>query len=220
MPLDYEKAYRDAYRKNVAEVKRQLSNKELDTKVRNFCNLHDFKEKDVRTLILKYDIVAALFAKNPNTQNFYEKTAAQYIKNIKGVVDFELLPSNKLVVAGGAVMEKKNWKVLGGRTRAKTIDFTWNYKGLVFYAAHKYTKQSGGSQGNQYKDLQNFIEEALPCTKHNTRFIAIADGDFYGGQNGLAGRSRIDYLKHLASNQVVYACTIDELERLLQKITG
>ena len=218
MPLDYERKYVEKYRSNVNNAPEAVKRGELDKKINHFCKLHGFVRDEVKDQIKTNRIVAACFAKNPNKQNFYERAAGFFIKNIDGITDFELLPTNSLGVFSGAVMSKSELKERGGYAQAKTIDFRWRYRGFQFYAGHKYTKQEGGSQGNQYKDLQRFITEALPCSLSNVRFLAIADGEFYNGANGQAGMSRIEHLKSLASNGRVFACTINDIEELLPQI--
>lgn len=216
MPLDYEKRFREAYRSNVEKVAEEVKQGKLDDKIDNFCSLHDISHDHLIQQIKSNRIVAACFAINPKKQNFYEKTAAKHIRNISGVEKFETLPNNALVVMQGAVLDRRSLRAQGGTAIAKTIDFKWEYRTATFYASHKYTKQEGGSQGSQYKDLQIFIEQARDTTLRDTFFIAIADGAFYSGQNGQAGVSRIERLKALASGDKVFACRIDEIEALMK----
>ncbi len=184
----------------------------------NFCCCHDFELDPVIEQINTNDVVAACFAVNPNKQDFYEKVAADFIRRIDGVVDFQNLPNNALSVLNGGVFPKKKLTELGGVSGAKTIDFQWKYGGVTFYASHKYTKERGGSQESAYKDLQNFISESANTTLRETFFIAIADGDYYLTENGQAGTRRIDRLEQLASSDKVHACTIDELEGLMKRL--
>lgn len=216
MPLDYEKLFREAYRSNVEKVAEEASEGKLDDKIDNFCSLHDVSRDHLMRQIQSNRIVAACFAINPNKQNFFEKTAAKHIGNISGVEKFETLPNNALVVMQGAVLDRRSLRAQGGTALAKTIDFKWEYRAATFYASHKYTKQEGGSQGSQYKDLQIFIEQARDTTLRDTFFMAIADGAFYSGQNGQAGASRMERLKALASGGKVFACGIDEIEALMK----
>lgn len=65
----------------------------------------------------------------------------------------------------GAVIEKNELKLY---PKAKTIDFEWDYKGYKIYASHKYTKDRGGAQDNQYKDLQEFIRQCRESTLKKT----------------------------------------------------
>ena len=215
--LDYETLFKEQYKANVRDTPRIARSGEIDEKIKNFCQLHGFEKEEVLEQIETNNIVAACFAINPNKQNFYERTAGDFIEKINGVTEFEILPTNKLVVSNGAVTSKNDLDKQGGSTTAKTIDFTWKYGGAKFYASHKYTKQEGGAQGNQYKDLQAFITEARQTTLKNTYFIAIADGDFYLQNDRQAGMRRIEWLKNQASNSV-FACTICELEELMASI--
>ena len=49
-------------------------------------------------------------------------------------------------------------------------------------------------------------------------FIAIADGEFYDGQDGEARKTRIERLKELGSTKV-FACKINDLEILMKEKT-
>ena len=75
------------------------------------------------------------------------------------------------------------------------------------------------AQGSAYKDLQNFIAQANPTTARNTFFVAIADGNFYQNRNGQARMSRIDRLRNLVTGRAVHACTINDLEALMVRIS-
>ena len=212
--LDYETLYKKAYKDNVKNTPQAARRGELDDKINNFCQLHGFEKEYILEQITTNDVVAACFSKNPNKQNFYEEIAADFIKEINGVTDFEKLPTNNLFVVSGGVMTKEELRRHGVSAVAKTIDFCWKYGDVQFYASHKYTKQEGGSQGNQYKDLQAFISAARGTNKENTCFVAIADGEFYLGKDGQSGKPRIRRLKDLVTENV-FACTICELEKLM-----
>ena len=139
--------------------------------------------------------------------------SAKIIQNIKGVEDFQNLSNNSLYLVSGVVISKSEKDKGGFQSKTKTIDFYWKYKGKIFYASHKYTRQGGGSQDNQYKNLKEFIKQANDSNKKDEYFIAIADGEYY------QERGRIGNLKDDANNsKVCYACTTDELENLLLDI--
>ncbi len=108
---------------------------------------------------------------------------------------------------------------MGASTEAKTIDFKWIFNHHLFYASHKHTSESGDSQGSAYKDLQTFISEANQSILQKTFFLAIADGNFYQQLNGKANTSRIDRLRAMSNNNNVFACTINEVEALMTKLT-
>ena len=221
MPIDYEEKYKKAYKDNVRYVVKQIQKGELDDKIDNFCSLHDFDRDDLISGIEKNVYLQAVFAINPNKQNIYEKIAGEYIKNIVGVTEFKKLPNDKLYISNGGIMTKEQKKQMGSVSTAKTIDFTWQFSRCDFYASHKHTTQSGGTQGGQYKDLQAFITEANKTISSNNYFIAIADGDFYQMKDTEVNTKRIDRLKKDANNQKrVYACNINELKDLMKRITA
>ena len=218
MPLDYDKKYRDAYRNNAKNAPREAERGELDDKINNFSEKFGFDSERVRYEIANNEIVAALFAKNPNKQNFYEKTAADYISRLSGVKSFKNLGNNKKGLVEGGVYSQKKLKKIGGHSEVKTIDFEWKFKDYTFYASHKHTTQSGGSQDSAYKELQKFIEQANSSTRSNIVFLAIADGEFYQKLDSNAKMTRIDRLREMSNKTKVFACTINEIEELVREI--
>ena len=219
----YEQNYKTAYIENRQILKKQIENdsflkndKQLNKKIDNFCQKYQLDKNTVIIEIKKSEVVQAFFSKDPKKQNIHEKTASSIIQEIPDIQKFKNLPNNSLYLVSGGVMDKKE-KQKGFNTETKTIDFQWEYKGSRFYASHKYTKESGGSQDNQYKNLESFIKEANQSTKTGEYFIAIADGEYY--QKTRDGKKKIDLLKEEAnSSKGVYACSIDELPDLLQTI--
>lgn len=160
MPFDYEQKFRGAYAKNVADVGTTLSSGKIDRKIENFCELHDFHVNEVRTEIQNNKFLAACFAINPNKQNFYEIIAAEYISELLCVTSFKKLPTSELHVIDGKLFTRAEAQRLYRKSpsrkgEAKTIDFSWACGSIQFYAAHKYTKQEGGAQGNQSESRLN-----------------------------------------------------------------
>ena len=218
MPPDYEKIRKKAYLTNRKDAVRAMRAGELDKKIKNFSELHGFSIKRIRKEIKTNAIVATFFAKDPSKQRIHEKIAARFIESIPGVSDFALLPNAKLYVVRGEVLESDVRKKRDVYATAKTIDFRWRYGGALFYAAHKYTKGEGGGQGNQYRDLQEFLNESKASSLSDIFFIAIADGVFYLNQNGQAGISRMEKLKELSNKKTTHACAIGDLEELMKKL--
>lgn len=224
MPFDYEQKYREAYAENVLRIAETLESGKIDRKIENFCELHGFSVAELHAEIVRNKFLAAVFALNPNKQNFYETVAAKYIKELSCVDDFRKLPSSALYIIGGRLLSREEAKRVTRQNRStrrdhKTVDFSWMCNGIQFYAAHKYTKQEGGAQVNQYHDLQTFVRESVSNLDDNVHFIAIADGSFYEQQNGLAGTTRIKRLHALAGgSERVHVCRLDEIESLLLSI--
>lgn len=224
MPFDYEQKFREAYADNVLRIAETLESGKIDRKIENFCELHGFSVDELRAEIVCNKFLAAVFAINPNKQNFYETAAAEYIAELSCVAGFKKLPGSALYIIGGKLLSREDAKRVTRQNRStrrdhKTVDFSWMCDGIQFYAAHKYTKQDGGAQGNQYHDLQTFVRESVSNSDDNVHFIAIADGPFYQMQNGLAGTTRMERLRALASDSdSVHVCSLDEIETLLLSI--
>lgn len=139
------------------------------------------------------------------------------------VEDCRILPTNSLYVLDGMIMKEPEVKhYLSQKSKVnpppKTIDIVYQHCKSTYYVSHKYTKDEGGSQGKQYKDLQRFIEHANLSNEDDTYFIAIGDGNFYLNQNGHVDISRINRLKKLANNKNVFACRMEELQPLMEKL--
>ena len=197
----------------------QKEDKDLMRKLDNFSNKYDIELNYIKKEIRKGNKIAlAVFAKDPNKQNFYEKTAAKYISKIEGVRNFKNLGNQELYICGGVVFGKEK---LEQYPKAKTIDFCWEYASYKVYASHKYTSEEGGSQGSAYKDLQLFIEEARENKENNTLFLVIADGVYYTKIDRKLGITRIENLKSSCTKSVS-VCSIyglrDWLERLKQHL--
>ena len=217
MTLDYEAKYKEVFRQNVNDTPKAAIAGELDRKIDNFCKLHDFDRNKVIREIQNNRMLAAMFAKNPNKQNFYANLAAEYIKNIPGVSNFNQV-NNKLYLLGGGVFKHQELKARNASNKAISIDFVWNFSDQVIYATHKYTKGVGGSQKSAYKDVQEFIKEANDSTSSNKFFLAIADGDHYQTLDNSVGMLRLKRLQNLSNNNQVFACSINSLEELLNRL--
>lgn len=212
----YKKAVAQAWKKNIAQVSDLLiaNDKKLLYKIQSASQRWDIPVSEIRESIANDKVAAAHFAVDPSKQKIHEKTAAEFIRNLNGVVDFNLLPNNALYVSNGVPITGDELKIYPA---AKTIDFKWQYGTFKIYASHKYTQDSGGAQGNQYKDLQTFIRACYGSMNSKLRFIAIADGPFYQKYNGRANKTRLDNLQSMCTPQV-RACTIYTLKEVLDTL--
>lgn len=220
MPIptpDFEAEFVKAIRKNLKEVLDLLDagDRGLKQKVSTLSSRFAFVEAEVEKKIRKDVMFRAFFAKDPGKQKLHENIAAAFIGRLPLVKKFKQLPNGALQILSGAVMSRKEIRERGATRRAKTIDFEWESCGLHVYASHKYTKQGGGAQDNQYEDLQHFIREANESRIKDALFLAIADGKYYDLKDLDAGTSKIDRLKQLANQRNVFALTISELESFL-----
>lgn len=218
--VDYIGEYKIALQKNIEEVRKDvLSNKsDMEYKISSYCSKYNLPERYVKHKILSDNVFALNFAKDPAKQTFHQSLAAKYISSIPGVEDFHELPAggkNALYIIDGVLgtcdeVDKGN---------SKSIDFSWKYKGLQFYAAHKYTADEGGSQDNQYSDLKLFLMNANKSTDKTKRYLAIGDGPYYQRKKEENGQmSRIDYMNSQFETEYAKAITVEFLEQFLESI--
>ena len=214
----YTKEIKKRWQENRKEVRELLANGDeyFMTKIINASIRWGISEEEIIKSVSNDLVAAAHFAKDPIKQNIYERIAADYISKIDDITYFENLPNNKLVVANGEVeLKKRNGKIT--RSKAKSIDFSWTYNNKKIYASHKYTKEEGGAQDNQYQDLQNFIIEARENKDKGIVFIAIADGPYYQRNDPIEGMSRMEVMEKMCTSSV-RVCDIYELEKILKNL--
>lgn len=176
--LNYKSSYNLALEKNIKQLRKQIDSKQTETKIYNWAKKFKLKPSKIRQKIINDDIFALHYIIEPARQNFYEKLAADYIKKIPNVSNFKNLPNSgasALVVQSGSIFSKKKAQ----SNASKTIDFEWDTYGYKCYASHKYTKDEGGAQDNQYNDLRNFMENSRQNNDDDIRFFAICDGAYY-----------------------------------------
>lgn len=157
--------------------------KDLVFKIKKFSEKWNVEINEVKNNLFCNDLFLLTFVKDPGKQTFHQHFAAEWIKKIEFIDNFQELSSggqNALYVVNGEIVsgkQKHNQKT------GKSIDFVWEYifndKKMLFYSTNKYTKTSGGSQDNQYKDVQEFHTEAKQSIDENIYFLSITDGPYY-----------------------------------------
>ena len=156
---------------------------DLEVKIRNFAEKWSFEEQFIMNELKTNELLLLSFVKEPGKQTFHQHFAAKYLSSLPLIENFEQLPSG-----GNDALYVVNGKIVKGKDKddqktGKSIDFKWEYtfsgKTLAFYATHKYTKSAGGSQDNQYKDVQEFHTESRNCINENILLLSITDGPYY-----------------------------------------
>ena len=187
-----------------------------ESKIKKYCKTTGY---DYNTILKKIKIDEAFrwfFIKDPIRQNIHEQTVIKFIKNISGVKNFKKYSNNEMYIVNGGLVLKSKLDTM--TPSCKSIDFYWEFNNKKIYAYHKYTKDSGGHQDNQYEDLKKFIDVCNSSSMRNVRFLAIADGAFYNTQNGKANTTKIKRLKDLANERNTFALTSYELVEWLKKL--
>ncbi len=124
------------------------------------------------------------------------------------IVDFENLPSsgkNAYYINGDGKIVK------GEKTSSKSLDFRWMTDETEFFAAHKYTRESGGTQDNQYSEMRTLLrlfQNGIVDT--HRALIVIVDGPYYTARKmeELYGYVRLQAPKS-------YACHIEQVPSIL-----
>lgn len=218
--LDYEKEYHKALLDNIKNVREDLLNNDptIVLKIENYAVKYDLPIDFIKHKILKDNIFAINFVKDPSKQTFHQNLAAKFISEIEGVEDFKTLPAggkSALYIVNGILGTED--EVIKGSS--KSIDFYWKYKDYECYAAHKYTDMDGGSQDNQYADLTNFLANASKSRYENKLFFAIGDGRYYQRKHTKTKNdcsSKIEYMNSLYKTEHSIAITTNDLERYLK----
>ena len=66
-----------------------------------------------------------------------------------------------------------------GNKPSKSIDFQWKTGKTTFYASHKYTKEGGRGQDNQYREVKGLLGNFMKCSVDSCALVVIVDGSYY-----------------------------------------
>jgi hypothetical protein len=221
--FDYEAIKKRLYQENLEEVIRAAQDPVeswLDFKVKSFCVTFEFEYDAIINLLRQNVYFAAHFIKDPGRQNFYENQALEYLRSYSifdTVVKLPASGNDSLLIINGRLFRRSE---IQNAENHKTIDFHAITNDINLYIAHKYTAEAGGAQDNQYNDLINFITQANQYIGDDY-FIALADGNYYKDlTTNLNGKrvNKLEYLKHIANKQHVFASDINNLQSVIDEI--
>lgn len=225
--LNYELEERIKRDSNILQMRRNMVGNKIDNqlklKVENFSIKFNLDFDFVKNKLLNDDLFILHFIKDPQKQSFHQNLAFKYLKNIQGIFKSELLPAcgnNALYVSNGNVLSGSD---LATSNIGKSIDFKWEIKGkdgglITCYATHKHTKSAGGSQDNQFRDVESFIKHSQSCNSVKFYFFAICDGPYYQTPYGIHS-SKINYLNatYKTGTARIVALTINDLETFMKE---
>ena len=180
-PPDYEALIQQKWQENAADVVNRLDadDAHLRQKITTYAENFGVDTKVIMSKIRTDQMFANSFAKDPNKQSLHEHSAAVYISNLQFVSEFQNLPTHGVkayyIAEGG--------EALSGSAKQgtiKTLDFTWKTGKFTCYAAHKYIKQTGGAQDNQFADILGALQR---WSKGNAQpheiLFTIVDGPYF-----------------------------------------
>lgn len=173
---------------NIENIYTDYLNDEYQFKIKNYCKKYNLNIEEINSRIrMKDRIVASIFIKEPIKQNIIENLISAYLKTPKLPVG-----GRKCVRFDGdgdIVWDK-------GNNVSKSADF---YIGRVYYT-QKYTNEHGGSQDNQFADVEQFLRNG--SKKHKVG--AILDGNYWNTHRKILE-------KEFAGNPNVKITCADEL---------
>ncbi len=184
-------------RKNVEDF--QFDENLVMCKIQGYSTKYGIPLEDTLDWIIQNNF-SILFAKDALKQNKTEKLSVNIIKplleEVFDHVSFEVLGKSSKVVVEGIVLDYDK-SIL---TRCKTVDFVGQIRSgdseYNLIATHKYTKSCGGSQDNQFKDVELFLDACSPAfnRKHDI-FLSILDGPYYTDYAYKSYNNRLEYLR-------------------------
>lgn len=196
---------------NRNNLRKEINQKWVETKIINFLQKHSLKMSidEVKDIIINDntaigDFFASVFAKDASRQNLGEGAIANIIAQIKGIENFQNLPSSNNLYLKNGEIQKLDTKPIG----LKNIDFMFTYKNYTCVCTQKYTKAKGGAQDNQYNDVLSFLNEANQIKRDDLIAIIIVDGEYYS-------KDKMENLKSVCINSNVIICSGLDLEEEL-----
>ena len=215
-PPDYDKVEMDLWRKHGSEVIDLLNKQDtgLMRRIRTFCERFGFDDKDVCQKIVDDFMFACCFAKNPTRTKLHEKEAEKYLRMFPNLIHtFRSLPSK----GKNAIYIDQNGNIVTGKTQEgiKSLDFMWGVvnTNIICIAAHKFTRERGGSQDHQRNELMRLLEQFKRCDDNKIAFFAICDGPYYD-------KSILSMLRAHERNAppFSFACPIGEVPKNVEKL--
>lgn len=197
--IDYVASFQRAYDENVLHLRANIDQPEYMIKMTNWSIRTGRPLEEIINKVKIDDLYADFFVKDPSKQSMHEKTAQEFISQSPYVNNFRKLPGNgknSLFIHDGKIISKEEHSQLGATS--KSLDFCWETGNTTFYATHKYTNDTGGSQDHQFNEVINFVRNASLFKDNNIYFLAVCDGRYYDVLN-YKGATRLSYLKSLSA---------------------
>lgn len=190
--LDYEKETNkkriDNLFRDIKIIENLKSYKEsplwLEKKIKNESNRYNglFSEEYIFNEIKNNTNLIRHYIRDPVKQSIHQSLAAEHLINnlsdIVAIIEPDSLKNMFLTQNGIVDIKQLN----GNKPISKSIDFLIIGKETVYAITHKYTKESGGSQDNQYADVIKYLKNCPDNPKYNNKnliVVAMVDGEYY-----------------------------------------
>lgn len=215
-PPDYDGAEQELREKNKYEVRDLLDKQDpgLLKKISTFASRFDYDEETVCKKIEEDPMFACCFAKDPGKMKVHEKTAATYLGMFP-----DLIRSFSSLSAGGkkAKYINETGNIITGKKPdgIKSLDFTWvaGDTNIICFAAHKFTREPGGHQDNQFNELIRLLQAFKGCNDEKIALFVICDGPYYS-------KDRLSTLLQHVRKEPPYsfACPIGDVPKNVEKL--
>lgn len=205
--MDIEEMKKIQRKINLNILRKEINKKDTIIKIQNHLNNNphlNLSLEEIQDKILKDDLIASFFIKNPSKQNISEKLIGNFLENLPIIENFRTLPNKSDFLVDGKITKMR----IAG---IKSIDFMWKIGNKTCIATQKYTTGAGGAQDNQFNDVISFLKESQNNNDPELIIFAIVDGDYYTPE-------KIRILKNISDNPKTFVCGFEEIEEICQKI--
>ena len=220
----------DIYEAELEKVLEKISNdsialpktaEDLDAnawkKIKSHAKRYGHSVEEVTEAVLSNVVTyRAIVGKNATKTGYFEQTLARYLEKLDVVKSVKILPK----AGKNAVHAFKGELLVGGgkRQHIKSLDLEVEFQnGGKVYVIHKYTKESGGTQGSAIRDAIFTLGQG---TSENGRkrinLVACLDGAFYQEVMKRTGMSRMDEVRREYPKAMV--CTYKSFKEVTQTI--
>ena len=215
-PPDYDKIEQKLWWKHGNEVRDLLENQDpgLLRRIQTFSDRFGFDETEVCEKIKTDFMFACWFAKNATRTGFHEKEAEKYLCMFPGLIkSFRGLPAT----GNNAKYINQMGNIITGKKPSgiKSLDFMWiaGDTHIKCFAAHKFTREPGGSQDHQRNELIRLLQMFQNCNENNIALFAICDGPYYDART-------LSILRENVRQEPPYsfACPIGEVPKNVEKL--
>ena len=206
MKVNYKRAMKKQQKTNLELVRSSSPTVKMREKLKREANRMQVSERAIFNLFRTSPTFRKIMASKANRQSVHEQTFWVALKATLGTEHVTKLPvagKNAVYLEKGkmvAAEDKSPWNL------SKSLDFKVEIAGNTFLICHKYTRQEGGSQDNQYADVQALLLQARGCQKAHV--IAVCDGEYYN-------QDRMKNLKKHFTTKKVHVCKSEDLEDLI-----
>lgn len=190
--------------------------KEQLAKIESHALRFGFDTETVKKAVLENEVAfRAIVGKSPSRMDYWENTLVDYLNSLTCVTKAE-----KLNKSGpkAVFIDRGELKFGGKHPHLKSLDLRVEFKnGAVLYVIHKYTKDEGGTQNNQFKDAKDTMREHLgPDGLRRVYLAGILDGNYYVKIRAKSKQTRLE--EAAAAYPSVICCTYLQFEEATRPI--